>query len=55
MPWQQLKDRGCDASNDFDEEVPDHLREFSDDEAEMRFCRGAKVLLFPACRSALLS
>ena len=31
---QASRQKGCDASNVYDEEVPEHLRDFSDDEAE---------------------
>ena len=32
MRPETLKSKGCDASNDFDEEVPDSEQECSDDE-----------------------
>ena len=31
---ERLNSRGCDASNVYDEELPDHLQEHSDDEAQ---------------------
>ena len=37
-----LKNKGCDASNIFDEEPARHEVEFSDDEAEKEFKRSKK-------------
>lgn len=38
-----LKNKGCDASNMFDEEVQDNEKEFSDDEAEKEFKKIKKL------------
>lgn len=40
--------RGCDASNVHDEEVPEHLQEFSDDEAQTEAKRAQHPLKRPA-------
>lgn len=37
-----MSQKGCDASNQFDEECMEHEREFSDDEAEKEFKRKKK-------------
>lgn len=38
-----MKKKGCDASNMFDEEVPEHEQEFSDDEIEKEVKRNKKL------------
>lgn len=40
--------RGCDASNVHDEEIPEHLQEFSDDEAQTEAKRAQQPLKRPA-------
>ena len=37
-----MKKKGCDASNIFDEELPEHDREFSDDEKEREYKKAKK-------------
>ncbi len=38
-----MKKKGCDASNIYDEELPEHDREFSDDEKEREWKKAKKL------------